>query len=100
MQEANNYWALDAKAKSIISELLDISPKAKILLLIEDEASSIISKSPNMSMTDIIGVIQVSAIRVAAIEAVNFKTRQAMATELEENRKAKVAADIQEGNIN
>lgn len=74
------YVALDNSARTLVKAIKELSPNAKVLVLIEDEENSIICHSDPMIMTDLMGILMVSFTRCQMLEAQSFRNRQITVT--------------------
>jgi hypothetical protein len=98
--EQPTYFELDKAAGEFIAIIAKIEPKAKVLVLIEDNVNSIIKQAEFMHMSDTLGLIHISLIRLDEHERQSFVNRINAARELENRREEFVNDQAKKGNVN
>ena len=98
--EEPTYFKLDQTADKFISEISKLSPNAKVLIIIEDGTNSIIKQATHMFLSDALGLIHISLIRLDQHERQSFTNRMNVARQLQENREVFLDEQTEKGNLN
>lgn len=98
--EAPSYFELDQTAIDTILRIKTISPKAKVMVFIEDDINSIIRHDVSMNTSDVLGLLHIMLIRIEEHERLNFINRSAAANKLEESRVQYLNDQTEKGNVN
>lgn len=100
LKQDPNYKILDVQAKESIRKFLEISKTANVIILVEDNESSIISTSPGMIMKDSMGMLHQALVRCDVIEADSFRYRKAKVAEMAAAENEAVINTAQSGKLN
>lgn len=100
INEAPRYHALNEVAEKAVNELLTLSPKARIIILVEDNYNSIVKQSPDMLMADTMGLLHVCIVRTEMLESMSFRDRMQASKAIDVARSEASNEAVKKGNVN